>query len=68
MTKQECAIISAYTGISFGCKAFDSFHEYVENKFKRPVWTHEMGSPEFWKELKELSKNDFLHIVDNIRD
>ena len=66
MNKREAAIISAYTGVSFGGANFGDFHQYVEEKFGHPVWTHEMGSKEFWKELKELSREDFIYLAENI--
>ena len=61
MTKQECAIVMAYTGICMLTgENFGVFHEYVEKIMGRPVYTHEMGFPE--DEIKEKSKNDFLNL------
>lgn len=68
MNKRESAIISAYTKIGFGAELFGEFHKYLEEKFQRSVWTHEMANKEFWRELKELSKNDFLQLAKNIID
>lgn len=68
MNKRESAIITAYTGILFGGKLFSDFHEYVEEKFGHPVWTHEMVSQEFWDKLKELSRDDFSNLAENIGD
>lgn len=45
MTKQEKIIVSAYTGYLM-CN-FSDLHEYVEKKFNRPVFTHEMGALSF---------------------
>ena len=58
MNKRETAIITAYTGISFGGKLFNEFHKYAEEKFGHPIFTHEMASPEFWEKLKKLSEDD----------
>jgi hypothetical protein len=66
MNKRETAIITAFTGISFGGKLFPEFHKYAEEKFGHPIWTHEMASENFWEKLKELSKNDFINLVENI--
>lgn len=62
ITNREAAIISAYTGVSFGGKHFNHLHQYIEEKFGRPVWTHEMGSESFWSKLKELCTEDFLEM------
>jgi hypothetical protein len=65
LTRREAAIISAYTGYLIG--DFAAMHEYVEEKFGRPVWTHEMGSKEFGERLRELAKSDFIGIqVENV--
>ncbi len=68
MNKRESAIISAYTGISFGGKLFNEFHKYVEEKFGHSVWTHEMANESFWGKLKELSTPDFTELAENIKD
>lgn len=60
LTKEQAAIIGAFTGIS--CGPFDEVHEYVEKIFGRPVFTHEMGSPEFATKVKHLAMHDFLSI------
>ena len=44
MTKQECAIIMAHTGICMLTgEEFNEFHKYVEYIMGRPVWTHELA-------------------------
>lgn len=68
MNKKESAIISAFTGISFGGTLFSEFHKYAEEKFGHPIWTHEMANEEFWVKLKELSTNDFTDLVNGIKD
>jgi len=62
ITKRDAAIISAYTGFLLG--DFQDLHEYVEELFGRPVWTHEFGYNA--KQIKELSKPDFLILHDAI--
>ena len=68
MTNREMAIISAYTGVSFGAKHFHHFHQYVEEKFGHSVWTHEMADESFWIKLKELCAHDFMTRVENSTD
>ena len=60
MTKRECAIVSAYTGIL--CGDFNEFHKYVEEKMGRPVWTHEFANKTLWEVIRELSKEDFCNL------
>lgn len=60
MTKQEAAIVAAYTGILIG--NFSDMHKYAESKFKRPLFTHEFGNREIAEKLRELSKEDFISI------
>lgn len=61
MTKKECAIVMAHTGICMlAGEDFQIFHKYVENIMGRPVYTHEMGDPRIANEIKEKSTNDFL--------
>lgn len=66
MTKREAAIIMAQTGISFGGELFSEFHKYVEEKFCRPVFTHEMANPKFWEDIKKLSFTDFKELCEGI--
>lgn len=61
MTAREQAIVSAFTGILMG--DFNTFHGYVEQIMRRPVWTHEMGSKEIAAEIKEAARADFLAIA-----
>ena len=62
MTNREKIIVSAYTG--FLMCDFSDMHEYIEAKFGRPVFTHEMASEEFQKELKERTREDFMAICE----
>lgn len=61
LTKQQAAIIGAYTGIT--CGPFSDVHEYAEKKFHRPIWTHQFANPEIIKELRELARDDFMQLV-----
>lgn len=67
VNKREAAIISACTGISFGSAHVSEFHKYVEEKFNRPVYTHEMSGEDFWSKLKKLSMTDFLKLAQHMK-
>lgn len=60
MTDKEKAIVMAYTGIAMLVgDRFDIFHQYIEEKMGRPIWTHELASKEVWAEIKEATREDF---------
>lgn len=63
LTKEQAAIIGAYTGIA--CGPFSDIHGLVEKTLGRPVFTHEFassfgGSEELMAEVREKIKPDFL--------
>ena len=64
MTREESAIISAFTGVLAG--PFDALHEYVEKIMGRPVLTHEMGNAYIAKEIKEKSRADFVALAKSV--
>ena len=59
MTKRECVIVTAYTGIAM-VKGHDLylFYQYLAELFDRPVYTHEI--PFLAEEIKRRSMPDFL--------
>lgn len=63
MTKQECAIVMAYTGYSM-LQGDDIaiFHKYVEEKMGKPLWTHEYASPEMMFKISRACKDDFIKL------
>ena len=66
MTKQECAIVMAHTGICMlAGEDFNIFHKYVEQIMGRPVYTHEMAISSVADEIKERSKCDFIKLCAN---
>lgn len=69
MTDREKAIVMAYTGITMlnGDK-FDIFHQYVEEKLGRPVFTHEMGLDLVAEEIKKAAREDFLGLCERQED
>lgn len=68
MTKEECTIVTAYTGISM-LKGEDItlLYEYAEKRLAYPVMTHDMASDKFWEELKRGAENDFIDLCKNAR-
>ena len=60
MNRHEAIIISAYT--SYLLVPFSDVHKYIEEKMGRPVWTHEMGNPEFYEKIRDACREDFLNI------
>lgn len=60
LTKEQAAIIGAYTGVL--CGGFSDMHEYIEKIMQRPVFTHEMGDKEVAAQIKKAAKLDFLAI------
>lgn len=65
MTKNEAAIISAFTGKMIG--RFSDMHEYVEKLFGHPVFTHMFADEDFVQKVKDLSYNDFIQLNESIK-
>lgn len=66
LTLEQAIILTGYTGILMS--DFYSFHVDVEKRLGRPVYSHEMASAEFFDELKELYRQDFLSILGRLHD
>ena len=60
LTKDQAAIIGAFTGIA--CGPFSDIHGYAEKVLGRPVWTHQFASEALSEELREASRADFIAI------
>lgn len=68
MTKEECTIITAFTGVSMlQGKDINMLYEYAEERLGYPVMTHDMASEKFWKDLKHEAENDFFDLCMNAR-
>lgn len=63
MTLRERIIVSAYTGVLM-CD-FNHVHDYIEEKLKRPILTHELAFESIQAEIKEKVHEDFLSICGN---
>lgn len=56
LTKEQAAIIGAYTG--FACGPFSDIHEYCERIMGHPIWTHQF--PKLREKIQEAAKADFI--------
>lgn len=67
MTKKECAIVMAYTGIvMLHGEDFKIFHKYVEEKLGKPIYVHEMAV--LAEKIKKASRLDFMELCKNATD
>ena len=67
MTKKECAIVMAHTGICMLTgDDFSIFHKYCEELLEHPIFTHQF--PALENEIKEKSTNDFLELCKNAKE
>jgi hypothetical protein len=60
LTKEQAAIIGAYTGIC--CGPFSDIQDLAEKELGRPVFTHEFAMEETTEELREKVRPLFLAI------
>jgi hypothetical protein len=60
MTRQEAAIVSAYTGVLIG--RFSDLHRYIETLLDRPVFTHELADNSLFDKIKAKAKKDFISL------
>ncbi len=60
LTREQAAIIGAYTGYLAG--PFSDMHEYVEKVMGRPIWTHDMANADTMEKIREAAKADFVAI------
>lgn len=65
MTKEESLLVSAYTGYMI-CSQFSELHEYIEEVLGEPIFTHQMGSEEFNKVLRNKLKPKILELIEGI--
>lgn len=69
MTKRECAIVMAYTGVCMlAGEDFGIFHKYVEQVMGAPVYTHELAFEEVQDEIKRRVWPDFLQLCATATD
>ena len=63
MTLRERQIVSAYTG-TLMCD-IQYVKDYASEVMERPVFTHELAEEDFWRELKDRVKPEFLVLCGN---
>lgn len=69
MTKRECAVVMAYTGVTMlAGDDIGTFYKYVEHLLGYPVMTHELADKAQWEKIKLLAKDDFLALCRNRSD
>lgn len=61
LTTEQAAILGAFTGVLLG--RFEDLHEYIERILGRPVWTHELASPEVVEVIKVATRPDLMRIL-----
>lgn len=62
LTKEQQIVLTGFTGIMC-CANFSDFHEEVEKRMGRPVWTHELGNEVVVAQVKELFREDFIAMI-----
>ena len=60
LTKEQAIILTGFTGIAMVQNTSD-FHEDVERRLGRPVFTHEFADPH--GEIKEAYRADFEKLI-----
>ena len=67
MTKHECAVVTAFTGISMlKGKDLRYLYNYLSGFIGRPVYSHEI--PAVAETYKEQIREDFLDLCRNAAD
>ena len=69
MTKQECAIVMAYTGkCMLAGDDLGIYYKYIAELLCGPVYTHELADIEVVEEIKEKAKPDFIKLCREAKD
>ena len=58
LTKEQAIVVMGYTNHT--TLDFSLFHEDVEKRLGRPVWTHEFANQDFSNLVQNLYKEDFI--------
>ena len=63
MTKGECAVIMAYTGVCMlKNEDLGRFYGYVSKLLGRPVFSHELAGEAMAADIKARAKPDFVRL------
>lgn len=69
MTKHECAVVMAYTGVTMlSGNDFGIFHKYCEDLLCRPIYTHEFAIELVANNIKKLAEPEFIKICEEATD
>lgn len=69
MTKRECAIVEAFTGICMLTgKDTDIFYKYISDKLGFLIYTHELADKEVQEKIKEAARADFIELCRTATD
>lgn len=68
MTKRECAVIMAYTGIVTLPGDFNPYYDYIAENCGRDIYTHHLLDINVINEIKEKSKADFLKLCETAEE
>lgn len=63
MTKEERLVVTAYTGVMMVEE--DEFYDYLEELLNRPVRAKEVNTEEFYEEVVEAVKDDFMKLCED---
>lgn len=64
LTLEQAIVLTGFTGIL--CCKFSDFHEDVERRFDRPVFTHMFGDKDFDEVIKEEYREDFMEMIKDV--
>ena len=65
MTKKEAILLSAYTGYLL-VDNIGEVYMFLNDLMGRPVYSHELASEEFMKEVQKRCKSMVMELVDNL--
>lgn len=57
-TKEQALVIMGFTGKT--TLPFSDFHEDVEKRLKRPIFTHEFADEDVFQEIQDVYREDFI--------
>jgi hypothetical protein len=66
LTREQAAIIGAFTGIA--CGPFEDIQKLGDELMGHPTFTHQYGDKKFVDDLKDRCKPKFLEICPSMED
>lgn len=69
MTKDECAVIMAYTGVCTLCDGdLGRYYGYLAKLLGRPVFSHELANKALMDDIRARAKGDFVRLCLEAQD